>query len=183
MSWQMIAGIAVLIVSILLAKRLTRRSGKLSRHPYQKHVALFSADDRAFFQRLKEAMAEDYEIFGKIRVDDIIIPKKGIYLDDNSPLAGRYFDFVLCDKKNLTVACAIQLHDKTQADRGSAPDPLQAICENLGLPWVRVHVKADYSVEEVREKLRVAMAKEPFYLGETDGRKEPRISSLENLKF
>lgn len=183
MTWQLIAGIAALLVSIILFRRLARRGGRLSRHPYQKHVALFSSDDRAFFLRLKEAMGEEYEVFGKIHADDIITLKKGIYLDDDSPIAGRHFDFVLCDKKNLAVACAIQLHDKTQSGPQDGPDPLQAICENLGLPWVRFQVKADYSVTEVREKLQQAMVKEPFYLLETGGRKEPRISNLEDMKF
>jgi len=178
----MIAGLAVLIVSIFLFRRLGR-GGRLSRHPYQKNLALFSADDRAFFLRLKESMGEDYEVFGKIRADAIITLKKGADRDDDSPIAGRHFDFVLCDKKSLAVACAIQLHDKTQSDPQDEPDPLQAICENLGLAWIRFQVKADYSVEEIRERLQQALVKEPFYYVETDGRKEPRISNLEDIKF
>ena len=183
MTWQIVGIIAALIAFLFIFKLLAGRGGKLSRHPYQKHVALFSADDRAFFLRLKESMGDEYEIFGKIRADDIIIPKQGVYPEGGSPIAGWHFDFVLCDKQNLAVACAIQLHDKTQADRHAEPDPLQAICGNLGLPWVRFQVKADYSVGEIRQKLQQAMAKEPFYYMETDGRKEPRISNIEDMKF
>lgn len=184
MTWQMIAGIAALIVSVYLLQRFAGRGGKLSRHPYQKNVALFSADDRAFFLRLKEAMGEDHEIFGKIRVDDIIIPKQDTYPEgDDSPITGRHFDFVLCDKKTLAVACVIQLHDKTQPDHRAEPDPLHAICDNLGLPWARFQAEADYSIEEIRGKLQQTMAKEPFHYLETDGRKEPRISNIEDIKF
>ena len=51
------------------------------------------------------------------------------------------------------------------------------------LPFVRFPIKAYYSAEAIREKLHTAMVKEPFFLVETDGRKEPRISSLDDMKF
>jgi hypothetical protein len=187
MNWLIVAGIAALIVSPLLLKRVIGRGGKLSRRSYQKHAAIFSADDRAFFRPLKDAMGEEFEIFGKIRVCDIILPKKSVAQNGKSsaldPIAGRHFDFVLCDKTTLAVACAIQLHDKTVPALQSEQDPIKPICENLGLPLVRFNVKADYSVEEIREKLVKAMTREPFYWMETDGRKEPRISSIEDIKF
>lgn len=132
-------------------------------------------------------MGEDYEIFGKIRVADILIPKKSHPADvkDESadPVAGRHFDFVLCDKATLAVSCVVQLYDKALASRQPEPDPLQAICENLGLPYARFQIKADYSVEEIRGKLLKALVKEPAYLIETDGRKEPRISSLDDIEI
>jgi len=182
MTWQMIAGLAALVVSILLLRRLGR-GGKHSRHPYQKQAGLFSADDRAFFRPLKAAMGGEYEVFGKIRVEDIIIPRQGAEAEADSPLAGRHFDFVLCDPASLAVACVIQLHDKTRDGRQAESDPLPAICESLGLPWARFPVKADYSVDEIQDKLSQAMAKEAFYFVDTDGRKEPRISNLDGMKF
>jgi hypothetical protein len=176
MTTQIIGGFAGLAMVTFLFRRLAGRSGKPARHLYQKHVALFSADERAFFMPLKAAVAGEYEIFGKLPVDDIITPKK------DSPraahaISGRYFDFVLCDPRSLNVVCAIQLQDKAEAE------PLQTICEGLGLPLLRFQPEVDYSAGEVRETLRKAMVKEPFYLAETDGRKEPRISNLDDMKF
>ncbi len=184
MNWQIIAIIAALFVLLFLLKLFTGRGGKLSRHPYQKHTMLFSPDDRMFFRALKEAVGEEYEIFGKIRVGDIISPKNGGARKAAASIDGRYFDFVLCDKTALAVICAIQVQDKTHPARQvEEHDPLPAICENLGLPLVRFHVRADYDTREMREKLRKALIKEPFYLMETDGRREPRISNIEDMKF
>ncbi|MBS1213081.1 MAG: uncharacterized protein H6R26_1698, partial [Proteobacteria bacterium] len=98
--------------------------------------------------------------------------------------AGRHFDFVLCDKKNLAVACAIQLTDKTDPARSpELGNPIKTVCEAVSLPFVSFHIQADYSIGEMRERLRHAMSQEPFYLVESDGRREPRISNLDDMTF
>jgi hypothetical protein len=169
-----IAGILAALAGVFwLFVRLGRRGGKLSRHPYQKQTALFSADGQAFLPPLKQAVAGEYEI----RVGDILVPKK----DASDPLAEQYFDFVLCDKKSLAVVCAIQLRESPPPSPES--DLLQAACESLGLPFLCFRAHAAHSAEAIREKLREAMAKAPLPLAEPDGRKEPRISSLDGMKF
>lgn len=186
MNWSVIAAaIAILALLLLLLKLFSGHGGKMARLLYQKHSALFSPDDRVFFRALKQAVGDEYEIFGKIRVADVVLPKKGASRKDSrlafNPIAGRHFDFVLCDRDNLTIACAIQLFDKTNPERHGEPtdDPLKPICENVGLPLVRFQIKAEYTAQELQEKLRKTMVKEPFYLIETGGRKEPRISDIE----
>jgi len=184
MTWPILAAIAALILVLTFRKLLSRHGGRILRHPYQKHSHLFSPDDRVFHHALKAAMGGDYEIFGKIRVADVVLTKKTKTRQAFDPLAGRHFDFVLCDKKNLAVMCGILLHDKTNPARQTEQDdPLKRICESVSLPLVVFHVKADYALDEIRDKLRQAMIQEPFYLIETGGRKEPRISSLDDVKF
>ncbi|MDD5034322.1 MAG: DUF2726 domain-containing protein [Methylococcaceae bacterium] len=190
MTWLTIVGLALTIVGVtvlialpFLIRRFSGPSGRKPRHPYQKQTALFTPDERVFFRALKEAVGEEYEIFGKLPVVDIVHSKMGASRHALDPLAGRHFDFVLCERDTLTVTCAILLHDKTSPARQIEPDPLQPICENLGLPLRRFQIQAAYSAEEIREKLHQALIKEPFYLVETDGRKEPRISSLEDIEL
>ncbi len=184
MNWQILAAIAAFIILLLFLKRFARRGGKLSRHPYQKHAAILSPDERAFFRALQATVAGEYEIFGKIGVDEIIVPKNGDDRHAYAPIEGRLFDFVLLEKRSLTVACAIQLYDKTHPGRQAGEsDPLPSICENLGLPYLRYHIQAEYDIDALRARLRQAMVKEPFYLKETDGRKEPRISNLDDMQF
>ena len=148
---------------------------------------IFKADEKAFFRTMKDAVGGEYEIFGKIRVTDIIVPKKGasahaVKKAFNS-IEDCYFDFVLCEKTNLAVVCVVQLQDKTHSVRQNQKDTLIPICENLGLPLVRFAITTDYSAGEIQEKLHKAIIKGPFLLVETDGRKEPRISSIDGMKF
>jgi len=180
-------GVVLLVVMIAL---FSRHGGKLARLVYQKRVAIFSPDDREFFRALKQVTAEDYEIFGKIRVADIVYPKKSVVPRDArgaglSPIAGRFFDFVLCDPNSLSVVCAIQLHDKTNPAHQAEiqDDMLKSVCDSVGLPLVRFAIKAHYDAGEIAKKIDTAMSKEPLVLVETDGRREPSISSIEDLKF
>ena len=148
---------------------------------------IFKADEKAFFRTMKDAVGGEYEIFCKIRVTDIIVPKKGasahaVKKAFNS-IEDCYFDFVLCEKTNLAVVCVVQLQDKTHSVRQNEKDTLIPICENLGLPLVRFAITTDYSAGEIQEKLHKAIIKGPFLLVETDGRKEPRISSVDGMKF
>lgn len=181
-----IAGIAVsVVVAVFL---LSAGKARLARHPYQRQASLFTPDDRVFFQALKNAVGESYEIFGKIRVADIVVPKKGTSRTEArlafSPIAGRHFDFVLCEKPNMAVACVIQLTDKTNPARmPEAGNPIKAVCESVALPHVSVQIQAEYPAHELKERLRLAMSREPFYMVETDGRREPRISNLDDIQF
>ena len=124
-------------------------------------------------------MEGEFEIFGKIHVDDILQLKRGAARDACEAIEDRHFDFVLCDKTSLAPVCVIQLYDRG----GEEPDPLTLICEGVGLPLLRLSIHMDYPMEVLRDSVRKAMVKEPFYLIETDGRKEPRISNINDMKF
>lgn len=188
MNSSLLAAVAGVVLLVALFRIFIRHGGKLARLVYQKRGALFSADDRVFFQALKQAVHGEFEIFGKIRVTDLVQPKKMVARDVSraglAAIVGRHFDFVLCDVNTLTVACVIQLHDKTNpAHQPDQDDALKPVCDSVGLPLVRFPIKAEYSPEEIRDKLNAAMSKEPLYLMETNGRKEPRISGIEDLKL
>jgi hypothetical protein len=182
-----VLGVAVLVTLVVL---FNRHGDKLARLVYQKRTALFSADDRQFYRVLRQVVAGEFEVFGKIRVADIVSPKKSVVPHGGNskglnPVAGRHFDFVLCDATSLNVVCTIQLHDKTNPAQQAElqDDVLKAVCDSVGLPLVRFAIKAEYSVDEIRDKLKLAMSKEPLFLMESDGRKEPRISNIEDLKI
>ena len=175
-----ILGAAAALAALLFL--LMRRGGKASRQPYQKQAALFSDQERAFFLALKDAAGAEYEIFAKIPVGDLIAAKKDAARAAAGPISGKRFDFVLCDKTSLAAVCAIQLRQRPP--RADAPaEALQAICEHLALPLLRFPAQADYSAAELRPALCAALAKTPLHLAETDGRKEPRISNFDDLKF
>lgn len=170
----------------LLLRIYAGRNAKFSRYPYQRLGAWLSADERIFFGQLQTATEGRYEIFAKVQVTGIIAPNRGYSPKDArylaQPLGDRHFDFVLCEKKTLAVVCAIELRDQSRASR-QAPDPLPAICESIGLPWVVFALHDTHTVETINDKLHHALLKAPLSFQESDGRKEPSISNLDDLKF
>jgi len=148
---------------------------------------IFSSDEKSFFIALQKALGTGYLIFAKIRVRDIIQPKKG----ESRPVGitrldsgqDHLFDFLICENESLSIVCAVQLHDKSQASRLKGEDPLHSICNNVGLPLVSFEKNTNYPESEIRARLSKALAKEPLILAESGGRKEPRISNLDDMQF
>lgn len=188
MNWLIIGGI-VLAASVLLAIRVLSGGGKSHKSGYQKRDFLFSPEERLFYATLKHAVGEDYAIFGRIRAGDLVSPRtgsaKGGAPEEFEAIEGQHFAFVLCDKADLSVACAVQLHEHASARKKNpaTPDPLKPICLAAGLPLVTFEVGPLYDAHEISAAIAEAVRKEPLYLTESDGRKEPRISRLDNLEL
>lgn len=78
---------------------------------------LFSPAERSFFGILKQSLSEHYEIFGKVRIADVLSTKKGLdgtsWRISLSKITSKHFDYVLCDKKTLQILAVIELDDKS----------------------------------------------------------------------
>lgn len=186
---MILGGIAAIAVALLVFRGFSGRRGKSARPGYQKRDFLFSPEERLFFAALKQAVGEEYEIFGRIPAREVVVPRLGSGRnppqDELDDLAGHYFPFVLCDKADLSIACAVQLQEHAFAGKKSAApvDPLRPVCQAAGLPLVHFEAGPLYDAHEIREAIAAAVRKEPLYVIESDGRREPRFSGLENLEL
>jgi hypothetical protein len=181
------AGIAAAVVLFLVIKAVFGSTGRTARTSYQKRDFLFSPEERFFFTALEQAVGENYEIFGKIPVGDILLARHPGSRNDArrafQEIGNRRFTFVLCSKTDLTVVCALQLEERSFSGRKSRKlvDSLPAICETAGLPLVRFEAGPLHDPQEIREAIAASVRKDLLYLAEPDGRKEPSFSNLENL--
>ncbi|MGZ8247212.1 DUF2726 domain-containing protein [Methylomagnum sp.] len=189
MNWAVLGGLAATAMLIVLFRMFFRRR-KPSRPGYQKRDFLLSPEERLFFATLKQAVGMDYEVFGKIKARDAISvrsnPNKTDAEDGLDAIDDQHFAFVLCDKADLAIACAVQLREHVfGGKKKSAPpvDPLKSICHAAGLPFVVIEAGPMYDVHEIKEAIAAAVLKEPLYVVESGGRREPRISGLENLEI
>lgn len=178
----------VLIVAIpILLTLLLRGRRKPAKGVFQKNPILFSPEERIFHEVLRQATEDEFVIFGKIRVGDVIQPRRGTpgktSRGNYDELARRCFPFVLCNRQDLSVACAVLLRDRGHGSRKSATpeDLLTALCDAAGLPVVPIATSPFYQADEVRAAVRDAIRQQPFTLPHVEGRKEPRISSIEGL--
>jgi hypothetical protein len=189
MNWLILVGIAALAALLLLTRGSSKSPEKASRSGFRREDFLFSAEERAFYFALKEAVGDDYEIFGKIPVIELISSRE----DEANrgarktfeQVADRCFDFILCSKADLSIVCALELYEHAvSARRSRAPeDPLRPICDAAGLPLVRIEAGPFYDTNEIKQTIASSVRKDPLYLPEPDGRKEPRISIIEDLEL
>lgn len=154
-----IIGVVVVLASLVFKKPSTPNLSQL----YQKENKLFSPAERSFLGILQHACANDYIILGKIRVADIIAvkPTKNRSLRQKSfnRISSKHFDFVLCDKNDLSVQCVIELDDKShQKNKRQQRDQfLDELCQAVKLTLVRFAVKRSYVVSQVRDSLANAL--------------------------
>lgn len=158
-------GITVLaIVSVALFGFLFKiRQEKSIGFPYLRTPSLFSDAERAFLEVLEQAVGEQYRVFGKVHVADVIALQPGLKTSVKriayQRIKSRRFDFVVCSKLSLSVVCAVELDDKNPPKKGQeARDSiLRDICESVSLPLLRIPVKNVYPVATVRTSFLAAL--------------------------
>lgn len=108
--------VMVALVAILVVKWFVSQNQQVAKgYRYCQSTPLFSAAERSFLGVLDLAVAQQYRVFGKVRVADILLPAKGLNRSHwriaFNKIAAKHFDYVLCDKETLAVIAMIELDD------------------------------------------------------------------------
>ncbi len=157
MTWVIITFIAIVIVFIVISKLSRDKNTASNAFPYQKRNTLFSPAERSFFGVLNQAIGERVQIFGKVRVADILTPKKGIDRSEwqkaFNKVSGKHFDFLVCDKNDLSVLCVIELDDKSHNSkkRQERDDFLRGASNSAGLSLIQIPAQAKYNINEIQK--------------------------------
>ena len=161
---KVLAAIIIIFVVGLIILIQKRKTGP-SDYPYQKAGPLFSPAERSFFGILNQVVGGDVRILGKVRVADVIVPKKGLSRSDwqkaFNKISGKHFDFLLCKDSDLSIICAIELNDSShQSSKRQLRDEfLTGICDAAGIPLVQMTAKSGYKIDDVKELLAPHLAK------------------------
>ena len=165
MIWPIIIAVAFLLLIAFTAK-LTRSGGNfVHAAPYALKPALFSPAERSFLGVLEQAIGNHYRIYGKVRIADVIETKSGLSASNRQKafnrIRAKHFDFLLCNRDDLSVTCAIELDDKShqKTSRQQRDGFVNELCSTIGLPLVRVTAKRAYTVQELRTKILDATGK------------------------
>lgn len=165
MGWFVVI-VAVLVVVAVLVAKLKPQEQTGDGFPYIKNQVLFTPAERSFLGVLEHAVGEDYRVFGKIRVADVVRVKS---LGDRSArqrafnrINAKHFDFILCSKGDLAIVAAIELDDKSheRRDRRERDSFLVSLCQAASLPLIRVPAKRAYSVQALRSQVLASLGME-----------------------
>ena len=148
---------ALLMVFLVFLFRLVR---KLTSFKYKYSGKLLSNAERSFFLVLKQSLSEDdYEIFVKVRIADILTPVRTLISRDwfsaFYKISSKHFDYVLCDKETLAVVAVIELDDISHnLSKTRASDIfVEKACKTAGLKLIRFPCKSNYHLESIRDKI------------------------------
>jgi hypothetical protein len=158
MAPKILVAIGVLLLLAVVVRLLLPR-GRSARYPYARKAALFSPAERSFLAVLEQAVGQHYRIFGKVRVADVIDVNRTVSRSEwqaaFNRISGKHFDYLLCDRENLSVVCAIELDDKSHrgGSRRERDAFLAEACRNTGLPLLRIPASKTYSLPDIRVKI------------------------------
>jgi len=155
MNWLIIIILLLLVIAVVILKNKNHSNDA----QYKKHKVLFSPAERSFLGVLTQAVEDNATIFGKVRVADILTPISGLPRKKwqilFNKISSKHFDFILCDKTDLSILCVIELDDKSHNSktRKNRDAFLKSACDSAGLPLVQIPAKSAYNVNEIRQIL------------------------------
>lgn len=132
-------------------------------YKYVLNKTLFTPAERSFLGVLDLAVADQYRIFGKVRIVDILTTGKGLNKSDRqttfNQVSSKHFDFVLCNKQTLEVIAVIELDDKShqKAKTQNRDSLIASTCATAGLPLVRFAAQSSYQVTEIQQKTQAEL--------------------------
>jgi Protein of unknown function (DUF2726) len=154
--------LVILIVAVVLKGAL--RGGNGGKLSYERKDRLFSPAERSFLGVLEQIVGERYRIIGKVRMADIIRPRKGLSLSARTSalnhITSKHVDFAVCDPRTLQVVGVIELDDSSHGETGRQRRDkfVDAALASASVPLVRIPAQRAYTPAEVRLRMSVLFA-------------------------
>lgn len=151
-----VLGALIILVGLAALARLLQGGGEF---PYERIEKLFTPAERSFLGVLEQIFGNDYRILAKVRLADIIRPRKGLANSARATALNRidrkHVDFAICDLRTLQVIGVIELDDsshKRESSRHGDGVKDKALAA-AGVPIVRIAAQKSYNLAEIREKI------------------------------
>jgi hypothetical protein len=145
----------LILVLLYFATRSIRH-----RRIYYRRPRLLSAAELQFVHTLETVVGENFWVFAKVRVADLV-EVRALYGRDwwaaFSRVSQKHVDFLVASRKTLEVLLAIELDDRSHQmdNRQKRDELLNAVFLQAGIPLIRFSL--DYSTTHVRDGLCEAL--------------------------
>lgn len=149
------AGGAILFLSVLF---ILSARGRKSSFELQRRSRLLSSAERGFFDRLMPALSEDFYIFKKVAMLDVVSPSPAAgYFERRrivKRLGGQFLDYVLCKKGDLAIFGVIELEnfDKgaSRRERKRRERLIDGLCKAAQFRSFYFDIRQDYQHVDIR---------------------------------
>ncbi|WP_215405912.1 DUF2726 domain-containing protein [Vibrio gigantis] len=150
--------IRLLITNIVSTK--TNSDNPTSYYEYQLIRKLATSNELTFYQALIVVTKGKHTVFTKVRIADLMTPKKGVHDKKTwwrafNAIAKKHVDFVLCDPLTLEVKCLIELDDSThnRPYRAARDKLVDMAAASAGIELKHFKVKNKYDYFELEKEL------------------------------
>lgn len=145
------------IIVIIIVAVISKAMGRSTTLAYKEASLLSKAEEKFFFALLK-AMGDEFHIWGKIRLADIIKPDattREEYFRAFNRIKAKHVDFALIDKDTLDIICAIELDDKShnREDRMARDEFVDAALRAVGIPILHFKVRSFYDPRIIKAEI------------------------------
>ena len=161
MNFQQFLPLLVILALILVLATIIRAvtSKGSGTFPYERIERLFTAAERSFLGVLEEVLGKEYVVLGKIRLADIIRPRKGLTASGRASalnrITSKHVDFAVCDLRTRSVVGVVELDDSShqRPSRRRRDEFIDMALEAAGVAVVHVTAQKAYQPAEVRSQI------------------------------
>lgn len=126
---------------------------------YKKIDYLLTPGELKFYKSLLKAI-EDTNLYicPKVRLADIVIVNNNKnFAKYFNKIKSKHIDFILCDKKTMSIIKAIELDDKShlKSNRLDRDMFINKLLNDVGIPILRYKASYSYDIEEIKNKLKI----------------------------
>lgn len=131
---------------------------------YQRRGRFLSESDRALFDALHQVLGQAYHVFVKVKLSELVEPQvesgNRIHQLHWIKVHRQTVDFIVCRRHDMEPLVALRVFPKTEyARRGlAAYDIVDTVLRDIGLTKITLIEKKRYDVDDLKKKLKIAMA-------------------------
>lgn len=162
MEFIMLLLVVLVVVIALVASRFIDNSNPFQ---VQRKASLFSPVERSFLGLLEKAVQNEYRIINRVKLADVLDvrdpatdkSRRSILLKLNA----KYLDYVLCEPETMKVIAVLDLvNTHNKEGHKAVPDWfVSGALETAGVPYLRIGIKAGYTVSELQATLAMKLGK------------------------
>lgn len=144
--------ISLIAIVAVLASRLTDNSFPF---PFDSKPAVYTAAEKNFLNLVESALGPEYRVLNRVALADIVNIRRGVSKKATQSALksanSKYLDFVICQRSTMKLLGAVDLVDTNGKGYKVKKDWfVGGALEAASIPHVRIKVKPNYTVEEIR---------------------------------
>jgi len=153
----------VIAVACLLGVLKMKRARSNNGLAFVSWGVLLTPAERSFMVVLEQALGGRYQVFGKVRLADVVKPEKGLTPSQmaaaQNEINRKHVDFVICRATDLSVLGVVMLDNTSHGgnDRVERDEFVDRALATARIPVVHFQTRNGYDLQEMRAKLAAVL--------------------------